>query len=53
MGARGRARAFSHREDSGQQRAIRDYVEDAGKPRAYWKRVDGVWMERRFAQFHV
>jgi len=31
----------------------RDYVEGGGKPPRYWKKVDGVWTERRFDRFHV
>jgi iron(II)-dependent oxidoreductase len=26
----------------------REYVEQGGKPPRYWKKIDGVWMERRF-----
>jgi gamma-glutamyl hercynylcysteine S-oxide synthase len=29
----------------------REYVEDGGKPPRYWKKVDGVWMQRLFNKF--
>jgi iron(II)-dependent oxidoreductase len=31
----------------------REYVESGGKPPRYWKKIDGVWMERRFNQFQA
>jgi iron(II)-dependent oxidoreductase len=31
----------------------REYVEQGGKPPRYWKKVDGVWMERRFNKFQA
>jgi iron(II)-dependent oxidoreductase len=32
---------------------FREYVEAGGKPPRYWKKVDGVWMERRFNEWQV
>ncbi len=31
----------------------RDYVEAGGKPPRYWKKVGGVWTERRFNEFQA
>jgi len=31
----------------------REYVEDGGNPPRYWRKVEGVWMERRFNQIQA